>query len=359
LIKKSDATACIRRFRNEVEAHMSSRTVKIRTDNAGELSRGLTDLLAEESGISIETSAPYSPEQNRMAERSNHTLMEKVRSFQFDSNLPTALWDELLQTAVYLTNRTLNRAISNESGKLVTPYEMWYKQKPNLSHLRVIGCRAYFHISKEKRADNKLGPRARDGYLFGYTGDHKYRLYDPIKLIVIKSRDVVFDEADIFRGKSRPEEAELATGTHTDMDRGNSTIHSEGTGAQQPKYIASYQDYRRTLLPSRRGGVAAQEALSVDPIGVRNAEPTTPEVGIIAEPCEESQPSPSHDFMDEDAEMLDVGTIEPHRGQDRVKLPQADVHKPAPVEVDHLSQKRCPPIAIGEISSRNGSFSNA
>src|SRR3989442_8275153 len=32
-----------------------------------------------------------------------------------------------------------------------TPYELWYKHKPNISHLRIWGCNAYVHVQKDKR----------------------------------------------------------------------------------------------------------------------------------------------------------------------------------------------------------------
>ena len=47
-------------------------------------------------------------------------------------------------TANYLLNR-----VPNKRNKK-TPYEFWFKKKPNLSHLRVWGCRAVVRLTEPK-----------------------------------------------------------------------------------------------------------------------------------------------------------------------------------------------------------------
>ena len=58
-----------------------------------------------DEGIIIETSAPYSPSQNGVAERFNRTLLELARAMLISKNLPTFLWDEAVAHAAYLRNR--------------------------------------------------------------------------------------------------------------------------------------------------------------------------------------------------------------------------------------------------------------
>ncbi|GKA84688.1 zinc finger, CCHC-type containing protein [Tanacetum coccineum] len=48
-------------------------------------------------------------------------------------------------TACYLLNR-----VPNKRNK-TTPYELWYKKRPNLSFLRVWGCRAVVRLPDPKR----------------------------------------------------------------------------------------------------------------------------------------------------------------------------------------------------------------
>jgi len=103
--------------------------------------------------------------------------------------LPTGLWAEVMDTVVYLKNRSPSRA-----RKRSTPFEALTGERPNLSHLRVVGCAAWSLIMKGKR-DGKLAPRARLCCFLGYSNTQKaYKLWDPIERTVVISRDVTFDE---------------------------------------------------------------------------------------------------------------------------------------------------------------------
>ena len=102
----------------------------IRFDNGKELVNEETRKWANEKGIIIETTAPYSPSQNGVAEIFNRTLLELARAMLISSKLPTFLWDEAISHTNYLRNRAPTRALQ---GK--TPLEAWTGQKPNVSHL--------------------------------------------------------------------------------------------------------------------------------------------------------------------------------------------------------------------------------
>jgi hypothetical protein len=130
---------------------------------------------------------PYTPEQNGKAERLNRTLMEKVRSMMADCDLPAEAWGEAMYTATYLRNR------SPVTNKECTPFEVITGTKPNLSHLKVFGSKAYVHIPKEKR--NKLDFKSIPGYMIGYSANTKgYRILLDNQTVMV-SRDVIFDES--------------------------------------------------------------------------------------------------------------------------------------------------------------------
>ncbi|KAF9536756.1 hypothetical protein CPC08DRAFT_701398, partial [Agrocybe pediades] len=67
--------------------------------------------------------------------------MNKQRAMRAYAKLPPNMWDELYITGAYLHNRTITRANNNQS-----PFELWHGRKPNLSHLREIGSRAFVLI---------------------------------------------------------------------------------------------------------------------------------------------------------------------------------------------------------------------
>ena len=70
---------------------------------------------------------------------------------------------------------------------------MLHGQRPNLSHLRVWGCRAFACVPLELQG--KLGPKLREVLFMGYPpGVKGYRVRDVMTGQFFNSRDVVFDE---------------------------------------------------------------------------------------------------------------------------------------------------------------------
>ena len=106
-----------------------------------------------------------------------------------DDNLPHKFQAEALATTVYLKNRSPTKAVER-----ITPFESWAGKKPKVDHLRVFGCDAYAHVSKDER--QKLDPKAKKCIFVGYGDKTKgYRLYNPERGKVFHSRDIKFNEA--------------------------------------------------------------------------------------------------------------------------------------------------------------------
>ena len=86
-----------------------------------------------------------------MAERKNRVLKDMVNAMLSYSGLRNSFWGEAMLTANYLLNRVPSKR--NRS----TPYELWFKRKPNLHYLRIWGCRAVVRLTDPKR--KTLGDR--------------------------------------------------------------------------------------------------------------------------------------------------------------------------------------------------------
>jgi hypothetical protein len=158
----------------------------LRTDSGGEYEKWMGAHL-KGSGIIHEMTAPYSPDQNGVAERANRTIMERVKAIIAEAKLDKKLWMDLADTVVYLKNRSPTSAVAT------TPYELWHGAKPDLSHLKIIGSTAYVHVPKEKRT--KLDTHAHKGIMIGYGGStNQYKVWDLIRKDIVVSRDVVFIE---------------------------------------------------------------------------------------------------------------------------------------------------------------------
>lgn len=159
----------------------------LRCDNGGEYSSRAFQNFCQENGVIIDYTVPYTPEQNGKAERLNRSIVEKARSMLNDSGVEKKLWCEAVCTAVYIINRSPTSTLENK-----TPAELWYSEKPNVQHMRVFGCRVYFHIPKELRT--KLDSKAKKGILLGYS-PNGYRVFDTDKQKVRLCRDVKFNES--------------------------------------------------------------------------------------------------------------------------------------------------------------------
>lgn len=103
-------------------------------DNGGEYVSGEFKNLVEKHGIKMSLTAPYTPQQNPVAEIGNRTTTEKARALLKQASLPAEFWAEAVSTAVYLENIT-----PLSSRGWLTPYKLWYKSKPRYDHLRTFG----------------------------------------------------------------------------------------------------------------------------------------------------------------------------------------------------------------------------
>ncbi|CAM8890197.1 unnamed protein product [Rhodiola kirilowii] len=197
---KDEALDKFKVYKAEVEL-MHDLIKKLRTDRGGEY---YDPVYFQMNGIIHETTAPYTPQQNGVAERKNRILKEMVNSMLSYSGLSNGFWGEAMLTACYLLNRIPNKR--ND----VTPYELWHKKKPNLNYLRVWGCRAVVRLPAPKITS--LGERGVDCIFVGYAEHSKaYRFYvigtnDSISAhTIIESRDAIFNE-NCFSSIPRPQD---------------------------------------------------------------------------------------------------------------------------------------------------------
>ncbi|GKB48298.1 ribonuclease H-like domain-containing protein, partial [Tanacetum coccineum] len=107
----------------------------IRCDNGTEFKNKVMNQFCEMKGIKREFSVARTPQQNRVAERKNRTLIEAARTMLADSKLPTTFWAKAVNTACYVQNRVLVIKPHNK-----TPYELFLGRKPALSFMRPFGC---------------------------------------------------------------------------------------------------------------------------------------------------------------------------------------------------------------------------
>jgi hypothetical protein len=160
----------------------------MRIDNGRELIKEEIIEFCKVEGITIETTAPYSPSQNGVAERFNRTLIELVRAMIIGRNLPIFLWDEAVAYATFIRNRSPTRALK---GK--TPYEAWNKKKPDVTFLREFGSEVW--VLDESRNRSKLEAKAKKVVFVGIMeGSKAIRYWDKDSRAIKVSRNFTFSE---------------------------------------------------------------------------------------------------------------------------------------------------------------------
>ena len=82
-----------------------------------------------------------------------------------------------------------------------TPHEAWYKQKPEMDHIRVWGCTAYVFVQKDKRKG--FAPHMEKCVFLGYPKGYKgWCFYNPTTKKTVVSERAEFDKRD-FHGHFR------------------------------------------------------------------------------------------------------------------------------------------------------------
>ncbi|CAB1111584.1 unnamed protein product [Ectocarpus sp. CCAP 1310/34] len=126
----------------------------LRCDKGGENTGEEMRNYCRESAIKLEFAATNTPQEIGVSERDGQTLAAVTRALLRDGDFPKHMWGDL-------------------------------------SRLRAIGARAFVHLERYKKLDD----RAFEGELCGYGPDSKtYRIYVEGKDKVYESRNVTFIE---------------------------------------------------------------------------------------------------------------------------------------------------------------------
>ncbi|RVW73229.1 Retrovirus-related Pol polyprotein from transposon TNT 1-94 [Vitis vinifera] len=227
LLESSNILACkdetielFKHYKNEVENQLSKKIKAIRSDRGGEYESPFEEFCLEH-GIIHQTTAPYSPQSNGIAERKNRTLKEMMNAMLLSSGLPQNLWGEALLFANYILNKMPHKKT------LKTPYELWKGHKPCYKYLKVWGCLAKVEVPKPKKV--KIGPKTIDCIFIGYANNssayrflvYKSEIPDVHVNTIIESRNAAFFET-IFP-YNKPSETSTQKRTH-DITFGNNQL---------------------------------------------------------------------------------------------------------------------------------------
>ncbi|GJU36618.1 ribonuclease H-like domain-containing protein [Tanacetum coccineum] len=159
---KDETSGILKSFITRIENLIDQRVKVIRCDNRAEFKNKDMNQFCERKGIKREFSVARNPQQNRVAERKNRTLIEVARTMLADSKLPTTFWVEAVNTACYVQNRILVTKPHNK-----TPYELFLGRKPTLSFMKPFGCPVTILNTIDHLG--KFDGKANEGFFVGYS----------------------------------------------------------------------------------------------------------------------------------------------------------------------------------------------
>ncbi|GBM93466.1 Retrovirus-related Pol polyprotein from transposon TNT 1-94 [Araneus ventricosus] len=201
---------------NCVRTNLATKSKHLRVDNGTEyISLHFNDFL-NKKGIQLETTAPYTPQQNGRSERDMRTIVESARSMMYSKELPLYVWSQAVNTAIYILNRTPTSQAPDS-----TPHELWTGKSTSLNHLRIFGSEAYMHVPENLR--KKLEPNSKKVIFVGYEKESKnYRLFDPVAKTIKVLRNVVFNGENSNLRISQPPSTFLFTIDEEDSNSNHS-----------------------------------------------------------------------------------------------------------------------------------------
>jgi hypothetical protein len=140
----------------------------------------------QQKGILSQRSCLYTPQQNGVAERKNHHLLDVVHTLMLESFVPSRFWVEALSTAVYLINHLLSPTLHLDS-----PYSRLFGVPLDYNSLHVFGYVCFVHLPPIER--HKLAAQSVQCAFLGYSNSHKgFVCYDADANRLHISRNVIF-----------------------------------------------------------------------------------------------------------------------------------------------------------------------
>ena len=189
LPSKDRALEEFRTIVNRWELETGKKVRIMRSDNAGDFLSARFIAYLNEKGIVHQLSCPYSHQQNGKAERCIRTIEDRALTLMYGANLSSTYWADAVNCAGFLFNLSPTRTLPIH----VCAYEVFKGRKPDLSFLRVFGCRAFARVPYELQ--RKGGVKSVLVTFLGYTpGVKGYLVRDVATRRYFNCRDVIFDE---------------------------------------------------------------------------------------------------------------------------------------------------------------------
>lgn len=177
----------------------------LRTNNGREYFSDEFNTYLIEHNIIYQSSCPYDPQQNGIAEMKNRHLLETARAMMFATSVPNSYWGEAVLTSAYLINCLPSKILKFRTS-LVVLLDVFPHHARVLNSLtpHVFGCIVFVH--QNPSTPSKLDPTAIKCIFVGYSPTQQgYKCYNPSTHKFVVSFDVSFlENQHFFQPHSQP-----------------------------------------------------------------------------------------------------------------------------------------------------------
>jgi len=251
---KSDHLLAHKRYVADMAQYGGQEIKQFHSDNGGEYTdkRYLDMILL--NGAKKTNTVAKTPNHNPLAEAAFWKIKAMVRAMLADSGMPRSHWAAAALQAVYTINRTPKR----RQGKVgMSPYEMLHGRKPDLTKIKLFGCRASALIPKLDRTD-AFTSIAEVGFNYGLSRYKRgYEILLPHENRVITANTVRFDETVVYKDVIHGESNMMI------QDQSDTTDEDEATPAAPPSPPGSGSTASsKTQLMSSSSGSSSSPAPS-------------------------------------------------------------------------------------------------
>ena len=162
----------------------------LRCDNAGEHQKELIEY-CNETGITLEYTAPNSPKQNGRAEKKIHVLWTKAMTMMVHANLTPEsqgkFWAEAVSCSNWLEDLTIKAGRAEPALFSWTHVSIhkWLKALVQFGRLGI--------VNKRTKLNSKMKEKGYPAMMVGYAHNHgpgTYKMYNPQTNRIVMSRDV-------------------------------------------------------------------------------------------------------------------------------------------------------------------------
>jgi len=190
--------------------------------------------------IRSETSNPYEPWQNGLAERMIQTINSIARGVMIDSGLDGRFWFLALQYATRIHNIQYSAVLDS------SPYLVMHGSKPDVSRDHQFGVEAWLFVRPEQRTDPKFSKRGEACIFVGYPLNQcGYLVWCPSR-----GTNAIFASTNIVFGTRCPRAAVKSAGLFPDTTRElflpslpTAFRIEEVHGTPDIQFMGTYQDH--------------------------------------------------------------------------------------------------------------------